>query len=279
MKPRLRGGGTVGAKPKPVAAAALKICTCTSQGCASETTWDIISQKFVTGRLVGLKEFEHHKVEEERLCLATKLTPLSPSSATHAPVNELPSDGKYPPSPHTPDIQTPKSGQRHERKLFKGFRMLLDLQDRLHTSETRWEEVQGTLDNLAFVYPPSLHDSPLPKEYPSTNVAHRILNDGPYALLYNNPSNALLIHYEEELLQLLHACDGIVDLGDKELHDAKLALECEVENKFLEIEQMKAKAWQRQKFSTGANKHVIKTGKQTMSWPWFTFGTQSCSSS
>jgi hypothetical protein len=234
----------------------------------------VISQTFVAGRLVGLKEFEHHKREDERLHLGTKYSTSESSRdlTTHSPANNPSCDddkhsrGVRPPSL---DGQTSKSAQRHERNIFKGFKTLLDLQDKVHTLGTRWEHIQSTLDDLVFVHPPSdLCDSPMPEGHTSGNTS-RVLNDGPYALRYDTPSNAPLIHYEEELLQLLHASDVIPDSGDEELRDAKLVLAREVESKVCEIEQIKEKAWQRMKQTRGAgtagtNIYTIETGMQTV---------------
>jgi hypothetical protein len=276
MKPRLRGGGTVGAKPKLVAAAVLKNCTCASQGCASETVWDAISQRFVAGRLVGLKEFDSHKLEDDRLRLASKLPPPSESTSTTglpSSKNQSAPNGQHSPTARSArsaslDAPTSKSAQRQQRRICKGFNTLLDLQHKLQASETYWDRVLSTLDDLVFVHSPALHnDSPVPDK--RTKDTPHTLNEGPHALLYDNPSNAPLIQYEEELLQLLHICDGIVDYGDKELQDAKSAWEGEVDHKFREIEEMKAKAWQVQKRtggSTGTTVNAIETGKGRIGW-------------
>jgi hypothetical protein len=257
----------VGAKPKPVAAAALKNCTCSSQGCALEIVWDAISQTFVAGQLVGLKEFEHHKWEDDQLHLATTGTTVP--SSTNQPASE--SDGQHSSmaactASASPDAQTSKSTQRQQHQIFAGFNTLLDVQDKLHASEICWDQVQRTLNDLVFVHSPVLHDSPVLENY--TKDASHTLNEGPYALLYNTSSNAPLIQYEEELFQLLHHCDSIVDYGDKELQDAKAALEDEVNCKFQEIEEMKAKAWQHQKHTgghTGIKVNVIETGEGAIS--------------
>ncbi|KAG1848644.1 hypothetical protein C8R48DRAFT_813337, partial [Suillus tomentosus] len=107
----------------------------TNYGCASETSWDVISQTFVAGRLVGLKEFEHHKREDERLHLGTKYSTSESSRdlTTHSPANNPPcDDGKHSRGVRPPSLdgQTSKSAQRHERNIFKGFKTLLGLQDK-----------------------------------------------------------------------------------------------------------------------------------------------------
>ncbi|KAG1849387.1 hypothetical protein C8R48DRAFT_677102 [Suillus tomentosus] len=233
MKPRLQRGGTVGAKPKPVATAVLKNCICTSQGCASEIVWDAVSQTFVAGRLVGLKEFERHKLEDDRLHLASKLPPPSTSTVTE-------SDDRRSSTARTaapPDVRASRSTQRKQRQLCKGFNTLLELQEKLHASEIRLDQVRKTLNDLMFVHSPALYDDSCAPKKDVKDTPHT-LNEGQYALLYNTPSNAPLIQYEEELLQLLHVGDSIVDYGDKELQDAKSALEDEVDHNIRNVQEV-----------------------------------------
>jgi hypothetical protein len=247
MRPRLYKGQVVGAKAQKTPEV-LRICRCTSHSCGAGQCWDPIHSTQTRGSLIGLKEFEDHKREDQRIAM------LASSGLANYPVSDSVSS-------HTTESHPSSSGKpikaKDAQRVRKSTLALLLLQDKLSSTEAKFRELVDAPLTLTFLHRPSSASSTA-NTMPFDSEE---LNTGPMALQADNATNRDYLSHEQILLQILADMDELRDHGDNVLAEAKHALREAVEAQFSQLQEVKKAEWARQKKINSCERPAVQTGK------------------
>lgn len=247
MRPRLHKGQPVGTKvPKTVEA--LRVCRCTSHSCGLGQCYDPIHSIQTRGSLVGLKEFEDHKRDDQRIAMqASSGVPNEPvldSTSGHTTESHPSSSGKP---------VKPKDAQR----IRKSTLAILTLQDKLSSTEATFRSLVDVPLTLIFLHHPNSASSTAR----TTSSVSQELNTGPMALQADNAANTAYLCHEQMLLQILADTDVLKDHADKVLVEAKHTLKEAVEAQFLQLQDIKKAEWERQRKMNYHERPAVQTGQ------------------